>query len=94
MICAVSRSAIGYDPAAMRFPIPNPDGKNVIEVEERPVNCVIDGCGGAVVRHSLGGGQSVYRCLRCFRRYQAASALPETRSRLRRMVDEFVSWRE
>lgn len=78
----------------MRFPIPNPDGTTVIEVEKRPVNCVVDGCGGAVVRHSLGSGQSVYRCLRCFRRYQATGAMPDERSRLRRMVDDFVSWRE
>lgn len=78
----------------MRFSIPNPDGTSVIEVEQRPVNCVIDGCGGAVVRHSLGSGQSVHRCMRCFRRYQATGAMPDERSRLRRMVDEFVAWRE
>ncbi|HXK33613.1 MAG TPA: hypothetical protein VNM91_06350 [Dehalococcoidia bacterium] len=57
--------------------------------------CVAPGCGGAVVRHSLGGGQSVRRCVRCFRRYQSrATAEVPPRGRLRRMLDEFVGWRD
>jgi hypothetical protein len=68
----------------------------IIEVEVRPSACVITNCGGAVVRHSLGGGQAVDRCVRCFRRYRLVPpADPRTASsKLRRFVDEFVSWRE
>jgi hypothetical protein len=66
----------------------------LIMFEERPRECVVPGCGGAVVRRSLGVGQAAYRCTRCFRRYEAKRHAPDTRSRLRRMVDEFISWRE
>ena len=47
-----------------------------------------------VVRHSLGGGVAVDRCTRCFRRYQLRSAAAEPRGRLRRVLDEFVSWKD
>jgi hypothetical protein len=68
----------------------------VIEVEVRTNACIVPGCGGAVVRHSLGGGQAVDRCVRCFRRYRLAPAsAPEHEpSKLRRFIDDFVSWRE
>ncbi len=62
-----------------------------IEVEARTAVCLVPDCGGAVVRHSLGGGQAVDRCARCFRRYRVASAAP---SKIRRWLDDFVSWRE
>jgi ribonuclease PH len=81
----------------MKYPIPQPDGSTVIELEARTVVCTASECGGKVVRHSLGAGQSVDRCTRCFRRYQTSAALEEAverRSRLRRMFDEFVTWRE
>lgn len=79
----------------MRMLVPNPNGATIIEVEARTANCVIDGCGGTIVRHSLGAGQSIDRCTRCFRRYQLRreTEQPE-KSRLRRMLDEFVSWKD
>jgi hypothetical protein len=70
-----------------------PDGLSIIEVEVRTTRCVVPDCGGAVVRHALGSGQSVDRCVRCFRRYQARDAAPG-RGRVRRMIDEFISWRD
>ena len=81
----------------MKFPVPNPDGSSVIELDARTSVCVVVGCGAAVVRHSLGGGQSVDRCTRCFRRYQVRRRYSENgagNTRLRRMLDEFVAWRE
>jgi hypothetical protein len=80
----------------MRFPVPNPDGTAVIETDDRAHICVVVGCGGSIVRHSLGGAQSVQRCTKCFRRYQVRSAAitADERGRLRRMFDEWVSWRE
>ena len=70
---------------------------SVVKLESQVAVCVVPGCGGVVVRHSLGGGQSIHRCLGCFRRYEMISAA-ETRttgrSRLRQIIDEFVSWRE
>jgi hypothetical protein len=70
----------------------------VIVLDHRASTCVVAGCGGAVVRHSLGAGQAVHRCARCFRRYEMAPAhrIDQTaeRGRLRRMLDELVSWRE
>ena len=67
----------------------------VIELPERPERCVVNGCGGVVVRHSLGGGQAVHRCTRCFRRYRAMGvAALEPKGRLRRFLDDFVAWRE
>jgi hypothetical protein len=81
----------------MRVPVPNPDGTAVIEVDDQTHACIVDGCGGAIVRHSLGGGQSVRRCTKCFRRYQVRSApaiSASERSRLRRVFDEWVNWRD
>ena len=70
----------------------------VIVLDHRAAACVVPGCGGAVVRHSLGAGQAVRRCVRCFRRYEMtpseSSGQIGDRSRLRRMFDELVSWRE
>jgi hypothetical protein len=67
----------------------------IIELEIRTAVCTVEGCGGKVVRHSLGSGQSVDRCTRCFRRYRTREgATAAQRSRLRRMLDEFVGWRE
>jgi hypothetical protein len=81
----------------MHFPVPNPDGESIIEVDARTTVCVVPSCRGTVVRHSLGGGQSIDRCTRCFRRYQlrrAPSSNGSGRSRLRRALDEFIAWRE
>jgi hypothetical protein len=69
----------------------------LIELDTRTAVCTVPECGGAVVRHSLGGAQSVDRCTRCFRRNRLRSAAGNDdaqRGRLRRMLDEFVSWRE
>ena len=78
----------------MKFPTPTPDGAAVIELADRSDLCVISDCGGAIVRHSLGGGQSIDRCTRCFRRYQVRSAAAATNTRWRRFLDDFVAWRE
>ncbi|MEX2247409.1 MAG: hypothetical protein WEC75_12075 [Dehalococcoidia bacterium] len=80
----------------MKFSVPNPSGPAVIEVDERSTVCVMEGCGGPIVRHSLGAAQSVDRCLRCFRRYQLRPVRTngDGKTRLRRIVDDFVSWRE
>jgi hypothetical protein len=69
----------------------------VIHVPERRQTCVVKDCGGIVARHSLGTGQAVDRCTRCFRRYRL-SVPPEgtapAKGRLQRLLDEFVAWRE
>lgn len=54
----------------MSDPAPRRDTSLFTEVDERPAVCLAAGCGGAVVRHSLGGGVAIVRCLRCFRRYE------------------------
>ena len=79
--------------------VPVLDNPNVIDVDARVAHCVREGCGGAVVRHSLGGGQSIYRCTRCFRRYQvrpSVAVVPEQPQpgRFRRFLNDFVSWRD
>ena len=67
----------------------------VLDVAERTSVCLVPGCGGAVVRHSLGGGVAVDRCTRCFRRYEARdSAAAQPRGGLRRLLEEFVSWQD
>lgn len=67
----------------------------IIELPERTSDCVVHDCGGMIVRHSLGGGQAVDRCTRCFRRYRVAGrAADEPRGRLRRFIDDFVGWRD
>lgn len=72
--------------------------QNVIEVDAPVSACILDGCGGMVVRHSLGGAQAVYRCTRCFRRYQlrpgAAAGESSPPGRFRRFLTDFVSWRD
>jgi hypothetical protein len=78
----------------MHSPAPIPDGRTVLEVDVRPVVCLVPGCGGAVVRHSLGGGVAIHRCARCFRRYQLRPAAAAPKGRLRRMFDEFVTWQD
>jgi hypothetical protein len=80
----------------MRYPIPQPDGAAVIELDARTSICTAPGCNGIVVRHSLGAGQSIDRCTRCFRRYQTRKVEQPLaqRSRLRRVLDEFITWRE
>ncbi len=73
-----------------------PDGQTVIEVDARVATCIVPACNGVVVRHSLGGGQAVDRCSRCFRRYQLRPNVetPSTQSRLRRLLTEFVTWQD
>lgn len=80
----------------MNVSLPDPDGTAVIEVDVRATTCVIHGCGGSVLRHSLGGGQAIQRCTRCFRRYQVRPdrLSTEQRGKLRRFVDDFLGWRE
>jgi hypothetical protein len=80
----------------MTHPAPSPH-EAIIELETRTAVCTAPDCGGTVVRHSLGGGQSVDRCTRCFRRFRVRSAARSDDGQpgvLRRMLDEFVSWRE
>jgi hypothetical protein len=79
----------------MVHPAPIADGRTIIEVDVRPAVCVVPGCGGSVVRHSLGGGVAIDRCTRCFRRYQLrAPAAAAPKGRFRRMFDEFVTWQD
>jgi hypothetical protein len=67
----------------------------VVLVAARIDTCMAEGCAGKIVRHSLGNGQSINRCTRCFRRYEVRLEMAAaTRSRLRRVVDEIVNWRE
>lgn len=74
---------------------PRADGETTIEVDVRPAACLFPGCGGAVVRHSLGGGVAVDRCTRCFRRYQLRpAAAADPRSPIRRVLDEFLTWQD
>jgi hypothetical protein len=67
------------------------------------VICVREGCGGVVVRHSLGCGQAVSRCMRCFTKYdpvvggQRTFAPVSAPTLSRRVVGawrEFLSWRD
>jgi hypothetical protein len=65
----------------------------------RESRCTSDGCGGEVVRHSLGCGIAVGRCARCFARYELSSPTTARRdetgpSGLRRLLHEIVTWRE
>ena len=79
----------------MHVPVFQADGASVVEVETRVASCVIVGCDGQIVRHSLGAGQSVLRCIRCFRRYQVRSdVVTGADSRLRRFLNDFATWRE
>ena len=80
----------------MKYSMPQADGSSVIEVEERVATCVVPGCNGVVMRHSLGGAQSIDRCIRCFRRYQLRprTEAGDARGRLRKLLDEFVTWQD
>lgn len=80
----------------MNVSLPTPDGTAVIELDARTTVCVVGACSGTVVRHSLGAGQSVQRCTRCFRRYQVRDDRLSIaqRGKLRRIVDDFLTWRE
>ncbi|MBI5288425.1 MAG: hypothetical protein HY873_05590 [Chloroflexi bacterium] len=80
----------------MQAPAFQSDHESVLEVDVRVTTCIAAGCGGMVVRHSLGGGQSVDRCTRCFRRYQVRATVAEGRrpGAFRRFIDDFVAWRD
>ncbi len=88
-----------YDPLVMSaYPASPSSGSNVvIELPERTATCIVGGCAGIIVRHSLGSGQAVDRCTRCFRRYRL-SRRAETpaveKGRLRRFLDDFVAWKD
>jgi hypothetical protein len=57
--------------------------------------CTARGCGGEIVRHSLGCGMAVGRCPRCFASYELSAAeTRQSRSGFRRFLHEIVSWRE
>jgi hypothetical protein len=59
------------------------------------VRCTADGCGGIVVRHSIGCGMAVRRCERCFARYEYVSpAGAPRRPALQRLLHELASWRD
>ena len=79
----------------MQAPVLQPHNLSVVEVDARVSACIVEGCGGAVVRHSLGGGQSIDRCTRCFRRYQLKSGpQPHHPGAFRRFLNDFVTWRD
>jgi hypothetical protein len=80
----------------MHVPTRDPDSGSVIEVDVRPMHCIVVGCGGEVVRHCLGPAQATFRCTRCFRRYHVrpAAAPIESPRRLRRFLSDLVSWRD
>ena len=61
--------------------------------------CSEPGCGGRLVRHSLGCGISTYRCLDCIRRASAARAAADparspARSTFSKLLHEFATWQE
>jgi hypothetical protein len=59
------------------------------------LRCTAEGCGGIVMRHSIGCGMAVRRCERCFARYEYASPAGEQRRpALRRLLHELASWRD
>jgi hypothetical protein len=68
----------------------------VIRLDVRASACVVPDCGGTIVRHSLGAGMSIDRCTRCFRRYEVRPAehADAGKGRLRRLVDDFITWRD
>lgn len=75
----------------------DPTASAVVEVDALDGQCTSVGCGGSIVRHSLGAAQSVHRCTRCFRRYQLRQATTSSdtrRSPFRRFLSDFVSWRD
>ncbi len=78
----------------MHAPVLQPNRASIVEVDARVTRCVVDGCGGTVVRHSLGGGQSIDRCTRCFRRYQLRSGELTRPGAFRRFLNDFVTWRD
>jgi hypothetical protein len=79
----------------MTHPVNRQEDQAVLEVATRKAVCVVPGCGGAVVRHSLGGGVAVDRCTRCFRRYEVrGSVTAQPRGGLKRLLEEFVSWQD
>jgi hypothetical protein len=55
--------------------------------------CTKPGCGGTLVRRSLGCGISTYRCLDCIRR-ESRRASEKRTSALGRFARDFVSWRD
>jgi len=62
-------------------------------------HCTSHGCGGDILRHSLGCGMAVARCTRCFARYELSSLTTARReetgpSGIRRLLHEIVTWRE
>ena len=68
----------------------------VIRLETRASACVVPGCRGTIVRHSLGAGMSIDRCTRCFRRYEVGTAeqADAGKGRFRRLVEDFITWRD
>ena len=58
--------------------------------------CSAPGCNGEIIRHSLGCGIAVGRCMRCFARYELSRGgdASSPRSVLRRFLHEIVTWRE
>ena len=60
----------------------------------RRVTARCAGCGGEVVRHSLGCGMAVGRCTRCFARYELAAERDAPRGRWSAFLHDMISWRE
>jgi hypothetical protein len=82
----------------MNLPVLEPESMSVIEIDALVAHCIVESCSGEIVRHSLGGAQSTLRCTRCFRRYQLRPAelksQPPGRGAFRRLVDDFIAWRD
>ncbi len=63
--------------------------------------CTTEGCGGEILRHSLGCGMATGRCTRCFTRYNLADtttpvsgATASSRRPLQRLLHDFITWQE
>lgn len=59
----------------------------------RQARCTVADCNGEILRHSLGCGMAIGRCVRCFTRYDIAEAAAEAPAR-RRFLHEILTWRE
>jgi len=60
----------------------------------RQARCAVAGCNGEIVRHSLGCGMAIGRCVRCFTRYDIAEPAEEEAPARRGFLHEILTWRE
>ena len=79
----------------MSIVTPHSDRQAASAPPSQIVRCTADGCGGIVLRHSIGCGMAVRRCERCFARYELASPnRAPRRPALQRLLRDFASWRD